>query len=84
MGETDVLQEIRERIVRIETKLDTMTDVKLTAEKAKSTADEALQSAKSAHHRIDDVADNQKWLWRTVAGALITGAIAALFYFARM
>lgn len=77
----NVLIDIRERVVRVETKLDNMTDVKDIADEAKDKANEALHSAKSAHHRIEDVADNQKWLWRTVIGALLTGAIGLLFYF---
>lgn len=77
----NVLIDIRERVVRVETKLDNMTDVKDIADEAKDKANEALQSAKSAHHRLDDVADNQKWLWRTVIGALLVGAIGLLFYF---
>ncbi|BAH43915.1 conserved hypothetical protein [Brevibacillus brevis NBRC 100599] len=78
-NEMQVLSDIRERIVRVETKLDSMTDVRVTAEEAKEKANEALQYGKSAHHRLNEVADNQKWLWRTVIGALIAGAIALLW-----
>lgn len=74
-----VLSDIRERMVRVETKIDTMTDVRATAEEAKETANEALQYGKSAHHRLNEVADNQKWLWRTVVGAVIAGAIALMW-----
>lgn len=74
-----VLSDIRERIVRVETKIDSMTDVRATAEEAKEKATEALQSGKSAHHRIDEIADNQRWLWRTVIGAVIAGAIALMW-----
>ena len=81
MQEAQVLSEIRERLVRVETKIDAMTDVKATAEMAKETAHEALDKAKSAHHRLDEVADNQRWLWRTVVGAILTGAVALLFKF---
>lgn len=78
MTETElkVLSEIRERIARVETKIDSMTDVRATADLAKETANVALQSTKSAHHRLDQVDSNQTWLWRTVIAALITGAIA--------
>ncbi|ASJ55543.1 hemolysin XhlA [Brevibacillus formosus] len=71
-NELQVLSDIRERVVRVETKLDSMTG-------AKDTANEALQYGKSAHHRLDEVADNQRWLWRTVVGALILGAISLLW-----
>ncbi|MED1801768.1 hemolysin XhlA family protein [Brevibacillus porteri] len=78
-NEMQVLSDIRERIVRVETKLDSMTDVRATAEEAKEKANEALQYGKSAHHRLNEVADNQRWLWRTVIGALILGAISLLW-----
>ncbi|MFP3391029.1 hemolysin XhlA family protein [uncultured Brevibacillus sp.] len=74
--QTRMLSDIRERVVRVETKIDSMTDVQTIAEKAKDTANEALQYGKSAHKRLDEIKDNQKWLWRTVIGAVITGAIA--------
>ncbi|MFC8688057.1 hypothetical protein [Brevibacillus porteri] len=49
-NEMQVLSDIRERIVRVETKLDSMTDIRATAEEAKEKANEALQYGKSAHH----------------------------------
>jgi len=79
--ETRVLSEIRERVVRLETKIDAMTDVRTTADEAKEKAIEALDKAKSAHHRLDEIKDNQKWLWRTVAGTIIAGVIGALINF---
>lgn len=77
----EMLSEIRERIVRVETKIDAMTDVRKTAEEAKEKGSEALQSAKSSHHRLDSVESNQTWLWRTVIGALLAGAIGLLFFY---
>lgn len=74
-----VLSDIRERMVRVETKIDTMTDVRDTADEAKDTANKALESSKSAHHRLNELADNQKWLWRTVVGAVIVGVISLLW-----
>jgi hypothetical protein len=79
VDELQVLAEIRERVVRVETKIDSMTDVRATADEAKEKATEALQYGKSAHHRLDEVADDQRWLWRTVIGAVIAGAIAFLW-----
>ncbi|QJD81731.1 hemolysin XhlA family protein [Cohnella herbarum] len=80
-SEAQVLADIRERIVRVETKIDAMTDVKTTAEEAKDKAQEANLSVKSAHHRIDEIADNLRWLWRTVVGAILVGAITAFIKF---
>ncbi|MFC5468401.1 hemolysin XhlA family protein [Cohnella suwonensis] len=70
MSSTDEVQtEILQRLTRVETKLDMQLN-------AKDIATEGLDKAKSAHHRIDEIADNQKWLWRTVVGAIIAAAIA--------
>lgn len=76
--EARVLSDIRERVVRLETKIDAITDVRDTAETAREAAQEALQAAKSAHRRIDEIADNQRWLWRTVVGAILAAAVAIL------
>lgn len=76
--EARVLSDIRERVVRLETKIDAMTNVREAAEIARDSALQALQAAKSAHHRIDEVADNQRWLWRTALGAILAAAVALL------
>ena len=73
-NEKDV-QDIRERLIKIETLLENYnknTDLKL------STFTEKLAVA---NHRISDLEDNNKWLWRTAFGAIITSAIAILFKF---
>jgi methyl-accepting chemotaxis protein len=71
-----MLSDIRERIARVEAKIDSMTDVRSTAEDAKEIAQEALQSTKSAHRRIDKIDKTIFWLGTTVIGAVITGIIA--------
>ncbi|MNP54420.1 hemolysin XhlA [compost metagenome] len=71
-----VQTEVLQRITRVETKVDNMDEKLDRAIAANETAVEALSSAKSAHHRLDKIEDNQKWLWRTIAGAFIL-AIAA-------
>jgi hypothetical protein len=73
-----VSSDIRERVVRLETKSDAMTDVRETAEAAREAALEALQVARSAHKRLDEIADNQRWLWRTIVGAILAALIAAI------
>nr|WP_192598581.1 hemolysin XhlA family protein [Sporosarcina limicola] len=72
----EMLSDIRERMVRVETKIDTMTEVQNTADRAKETAAEALSSTRSAHKRIDKIDNAIFWLSTTVVGAVITGAIA--------
>jgi cell division protein FtsL len=71
-----VLIDIRERLVRVETKIDAQSDVKETASKAKETADEALDKAKSAQHRLDKIDKIIYWAATTVIGTIIVGMIA--------
>lgn len=72
----EVQVEMLQRITRTETNVISMNEKLDRAIAANETAVEALSSAKSAHHRLDKIEDNQKWLWRTFAGAIIV-AIAA-------
>lgn len=69
MDPNDAQTEILQRLTRVETKLDMQLN-------AKDIANEALISSKSAHHRLDKIDDTQKWLWRTVGGAVIATIIA--------
>ncbi|MEB3103097.1 hemolysin XhlA family protein [Ferviditalea candida] len=73
-----VLSEIRERVVRVETKLDAMTDVRHTAEEAKEKAQEALLSSRSAHHRLNKIDKIIFWTGTTIIGAVILGVIALI------
>ncbi len=52
--------EILQRLVRLETKLDLM-----------------MQDP-TINRRLDDIEDNQRWLWRAVVGAFIAAGIAYL------
>lgn len=79
--EARVLSEVRERVVRLETKIDAMAEVREAAETARDAGVQALHSGKSAHDRIDEIADNQRWLWRTVVGAILAAAVAILTNF---
>ena len=73
-NEKDV-QDIRERLIKIETMLENQArtnDLKL------DTYEEKL---KVANCRIADLENNISWLWRTSLGAIITGAVAFIFRF---
>lgn len=65
MNELETIQEIKERLVRIEILLEKNTE----------NWDEKLRVA---NHRIEDLEKNNTWLWRTIAGSLIGGVIALL------
>lgn len=55
MPETDqaVLMEILQRITKIETKIESLTNLDRVAADAFAVANESLQSSKAAHHRLD-------------------------------
>lgn len=72
----EVQAEMLQRITRTETNVISMNEKMDRVISANDTAVEALASTKSAHHRLDKIEDNQKWLWRTFAGAFIV-ALAA-------
>ncbi|MGG1650097.1 hemolysin XhlA family protein [Paenibacillus sp. NRS-1780] len=73
-----VQTEMLQRMTRVETKVDNMDEKLDRAITANETAVEALQSAKSAHHRLNKIEDGQKWLWRTVSASAITIIIGAI------
>jgi len=72
MPHDDETGEILQRLTRVETKLDLMIN-------ARDIANEALQSTKAGHKRLDKLEENQTWLWRTTIAALIIGAIGLLW-----
>ena len=65
-------REVLERLIKIETKID---DYKSLKEKT----DEAFNLSMKNCEDIKDLQDKNKWLTRTIAGALITGAVGMVF-----
>lgn len=73
MNNEQDIQDIKERLVRIETLLETNNgkvglELKALEEKIKV-----------ANHRIEDLESTITWLWRAIIGAVVGGAIALLF-----
>lgn len=75
----NMLSDIRERMVRVETKIDSMTDVQNMANDAKETATQALSSTRSAHKRLDKIDKIIFWLGTTVLGSVVTGVITLMW-----
>ncbi|MFD5020255.1 hemolysin XhlA family protein [Paenibacillus sp. NPDC058367] len=84
MGTEDKLVEIQIQLARIEKTLEAVPALASTIEATRDLAREAIQSTKSAHHRLDRIEDAQRWLWRTVGGAIITVIIGAIVVAIRM
>lgn len=64
----DKLVEIQIMLARMEKTLEAVPTLTTTIEATRDLAREAMQSTKSAHHRLDRIEDGQRWLWRTIGG----------------
>lgn len=87
----NVMLEILERLTKIEAKLDGYNDAKRKTyenekEIIKLKADvEALEKDNANQNKeIADLKDKNKWLFRTVAGAIITGIVGICIAFISM
>lgn len=70
--DNNIIYEIRENVVEIKATLTSIvqnTDLKFQVQEEK---------IKVANNRIRDLEENNKWLWRAFAGALISAVIAFL------
>lgn len=77
MTEQEVLIDIRERLVRVETKLDAQNKLNEKVDTNETKITEVESRSKSNTHRLDSLEDNITWLWRTVAGAIIVAFVGA-------
>lgn len=71
----ELIQDVVERLVRIETKLDNYEVLREKTEDAKEKADIALSMAKNNEDDIKEIKENQKWTWRTIAGIWVSVAV---------
>lgn len=78
MSDQEVLIDIRERLVRVETKLDTNNDLRGKVESSECKIVETESRSKSNTHRIGKLEEAYTWLWRTVAGSIIVAVIGVL------
>lgn len=67
--DNDIQKEILERIVRIETKIDSYNSIR---EKAETALSKSMQNEKD----VGKVEGSLTWLWRTFVGAIIVGFVA--------
>ena len=67
--------ETLQRVTRVETKIDNIEEKLDTMIDAKTTANTALDQAKSAHKRLDQIDKIIFWLVTTVVGAVILAII---------
>jgi len=72
---------VLDRLIVLETLLK-QQDYKGLSEKVELDHEKIIkdeQITEDHEKRISKIEDNNKWLWRTVAGALLLGAMAILF-----
>lgn len=68
----DIIQDIRDRLTKIETLLE-------NSQKNDDLKNELLEEKiKVANNRIADLENSNTWIWRAIAGALISSVIAFL------
>ena len=75
----EILAEIRERLVRVETKLDGIGHIEEEAHKAKRLAADAYALSKFNSDRIDVIDRIIFWMGTTVFGAIILAVLGLLF-----
>lgn len=81
--QNEVLIDIRERLVRVETKLDANNDLRDKVDSHETKITEVDSRSKSNTHRLDKIEANITWLWRTILGAVIAAGISALAIFSK-
>lgn len=77
------MQEILERIVRIETKIDGYNNLREKLDNAVKTNDVQDEKIVTLDKNIIKIEDNQKWIWRTLAGAIVVIALNLFFEFVK-
>jgi malate synthase len=70
----EVLTDIRDRVIRIETKIEDYTGLR-------EKTDKTYGISRANEKDISEMKDNQKWLWRTVIGGFIGAVIAFIVKF---
>lgn len=77
--QTKILMELNSRMIKIETNIEHISDrlgglskVSEKIDDVENTANEALSLTKENRSDIDEIKDNQKWTWRTIAGIGVT------------
>ena len=77
MEDKDIVQDLRDRLIVIETLIKNMAntnDLKLEKIEMKYEERDKVQN-----HRLDDLENQSTWQNRAIVGAVIAGAIALLF-----
>lgn len=74
----DLLREIVERLVAIETRLEDIVKIKDTVEHLKTNIVELKEKDKQQERDINELRDTNRWLVRAVIGGIITVALGVI------
>lgn len=74
MKEKPFEREVLDRLIAIETKLDTV-DMKTVRDDSL----EALNLSKENKCDITEMKDNNKWVWRTIVGSIILWVLSVIY-----
>jgi DNA mismatch repair ATPase MutS len=74
------VMDVREWLARLDTKLDTLTDVKETAESARETAEKALAKAEENERNLQRIAESNNRSWHVLVGMGATFIVSILIY----
>jgi hypothetical protein len=75
----EALALIRIEVAKLGEKIDYLKDMPERLRSVERTADESLQRNHVSENRLKALEDHNRWLWRTISGGFIIGAIGIIF-----
>lgn len=76
--------EVLTQLAVINSKLDGYNELKVTADEADKRSRQNKQDIKENQKDIQNIQDNNKWVFRTSVGAVITSVIGIIFLFIKL
>ncbi|MFD2115557.1 hemolysin XhlA family protein [Paenibacillus yanchengensis] len=76
MPDKEIQLEILQRLTRVETQLGDMNKEFDRSRHANQLVIEAMSLVKNSISRLEKIEDNQKWLWRTITGAVVVAVVS--------
>lgn len=76
--------EVLTQLAVINSKLDGYNELKATADEADKRSRQNEQDIKENQKDIQNIQDNNKWIFRTSVGAVITSVIGIIFLFIKL
>lgn len=76
--------EVLTQLAVINSKLDGYNELKATADEADKRSRQNEQDIKENQKDIQNIQDNNKWVFRTSVGAVITSVIGIIFFFIKL